>query len=397
MSDDERKRKALLAALMPSGENDSEREWTRSSENRHLGGQHQHTEKGKISLFEQVDAVLGTKKNQQQKQQKHEDSISLKWKLHSVAKDNDVGKEKSQTPRKWTSYLPLSSSAPSTDRSLNQKLENYNERSIFDVFKIPLAPPPRSPQAFDLDSYNEFCELLEKSLKKVDANADMQFITAAANISKEKKDKVLDWIRAEECLVPTQLELLQSSLTESMIVTCPAKFVSELKQQAQSFQNHMNLEDNQYNFAMQVLRRILTLCVDEHRALAIPVIWNKLKEAGNLDKTTIDLVLKGCTTFSASILSRNSNLPGSHDFLTHEAGTRELVDNIQQKKSVQVPVPEQVATAHDLLCDPTNQTISIRVRKLLNKRDSQGALDVIEKHMVCALWNVSNSNLRSRI
>mgnify|MGYP005840772307 CR=1 FL=1 len=279
----------------------------------------------------------------------------------------------SSRSRKWTSYLP------------KEDEDSLNEKSIFDVFKVPEPVPERNPNAFDLDAYNAFCSLLNEYFDAESKKSSK----LADELSHEMKQDVRRWIQKEEhqnlINLPTLNQLFQDELIKNgtliNLLQAKSDAKKEIRKQSTNFRKHLAWSNNQYKYAVKVLRELSKLSAQQNKAHPVVVIWEKLKEAGYLTNTTIGHCLQACNSFSAISLSRNRRTFASSALNNRLSGLlqHDSKGNVGDAEEETIAtVPEQLAITNDLLYEPTNQTISIQLRRSVSLGDAKGAFGFAE-------------------
>jgi hypothetical protein len=219
---------------------------------------------------------------------------------------------------------------------------------------------------------------------------------ASSSLSEEMKETVVRWIRKDECSVPLKLPTLSHLFKDSVNATgsqidqtrAKKKVNSEIRQQAKEFRKQLSWTNDHYNHAVKILGNLSKLSAKHHKAHPITVIWEKLKEAGYMKDTVINSCLQASMSFSGISLSRNrgslgSLTSGSRLYGMFDETKNGSIGNIDDnKEELTASIPEQLAITNDLLYEPTKQTISIQMKRLVGIGDADAAWDLIETKMV---------------
>lgn len=266
--------------------------------------------------------------------------------------------------------------------------------SIFDAFPVPDAPPPVSPNAYDDDAYRQYRDMIDDVL-----NQERFWRRHTRKpLTEEFMGPIRSWLQADETKVEYNLPLLQSSvkegvsskLTDDESQALAASFRMELEDQREAFLNNNPWSEKQYEHAKLALIQLGSLCAKRARSLPLDVAWEKIKEAGMvIDKSALNNYLYSCTVYSGR-QTPNLLAPSSGDSIldmlsatlrTTKLKSTEEKQNDKNEEYV-VNVPEEVATFHDLIYEPTEQSVTIRVKALVAKGDAHGAEYLLDRFLV---------------
>ena len=130
----------------------------------------------------------------------------------------------------------------------------------------------------------------------------------------------------------------------------------------------------------RLIASLLRYCAKRSRSDPMQVTWYKVKESG------LKLPQESVSTFLYVVATMGTGF-GSSVFRSDDEKDEEV--NIYL-------VPEEVATFHDLLCRPTESSISLRVKTLAEKGDTQTAEELLEafKVMLCSFSMFSTDLIR---
>jgi hypothetical protein len=258
-------------------------------------------------------------------------------------------------------------------------------RSIFDMF-----PPEtiRSPNAYEEEAYDEYLEILENIMK------EKIFLRQHTKkpLSGEKSKVVIDWLKSDEptiaCNLPMLDKAVRHGLPEEEAAQASSTFRSELTAQNEAFKAHHAWDELQYRVAIGALRKIGDICAKTAKATPLDIVWQKLKEVGyKMDKIMLHNFLYVSSTFSVrssrSLFPTRGRLGGSVlDFLDGGKSKEEKGDDalkaVEAAENEYIDVTSEVAVCHDFLFEPTEQSMSIRVRMLVSQgmpREAEILLD----------------------
>jgi pentatricopeptide repeat protein len=322
------------------------------------------------SFFDQVDDVMSEQRKQSAKLPK-ETQPFFELQPHRKVDDSSQAVHRRN---------------PSAQR-LNESVTDYSaEKSLFDVFKIPDPPPARSPTAFDATA----CEHYQEMLVDIISN-DRKFRRqhTAKPIPDSVADAVVAWLRSEEPTLPQELPSFQQALQEGVQPLNPHKersgtFVEETSRQKKLFLEKMGWNERQFKMAKGVLVQISNLCAKKARGQPLEVIWEKIKEAGVTDKKTLHNMLYVSATFSTGNRRKKAKygrLAGLSilDVLDAEPPFDGSSDGQQENEEL-VDMTDEIAIYHDLLHNPTEQSINIRVRLLVSQGNAKEAERLLNDH-----------------
>lgn len=116
--------------------------------------------------------------------------------------------------------------------------------------------------------------------------------------------------------------------------------------------------------SIQLITFLLRHCAKRSRSDPMHVCWYKVKESGlELPQDSISTFLYVVTTMGSSLGSMFNRSHGEEE------------ENIYL-------VPEEVATYHDLLCKPTESSVSLRIKTLAGQGDTVTAEELLEAFKV---------------
>jgi pentatricopeptide repeat protein len=257
-------------------------------------------------------------------------------------------------------------------------------KSLFDVFKIPDAPPARSPTAFDATA----CEHYQDMLGNIVAN-DKKF--RRKHTSNPIQDKfanpVLAWLQSEEPAIPQELPLFQQALQKGVQPLDPSnkpsdtfESVGDTLRQRKRFLKKMEWDDIQYKMAKGVLVQITNMCAKNARGQPLEVLWEKIKEAGISDKKILHNMLYVSATFSTGNRRKRAKYGQLAGLSILDVLDAESSSDGQQDDEEVVDMTDEIAIYHDVLHKSTEQSINIRVRLLVSQGNAKEAERLLNDH-----------------
>jgi Protein-only RNase P len=239
---------------------------------------------------------------------------------------------------------------------------------FFDVFKIPDPPTPRSPKAFDELAYSSYRDIL----KSVSNGEKFRRSHTKRPIPDKVAAAVMRWLEAEEreTVVPVMLPCLDSALRcgvppDSFLKRAgEGSLHSDIDAQRKNFLQASGWTSAEYNMAKGVLLQISNFCAKNANGQPLEVVWSKVKELGVSYQKTIQNLLYVSANFAVSG-RRRKKMGGSRLSLL------DILDDSEGSNGVETEsltdLTDEIATYHDLLFEPTEQSVSIRVNLLVSQ------------------------------
>ena len=349
------------------------------------------------SFFDEVNAIVATNK----------------------AKAAAAEKDQSTTTTTSSTHSSTSTTTPSSTSTSSSRVSILN-----------ILPPSttvrteRSIDAYDEYSYDKYYDLLEEMME------GPKFLrkNTRSSLDEDQAVSVIEWLQAEEPVIPINLPTLQSTWknstnnndnetsTATNEDTSKQLFRDELINQRQRLMEHYGWDDKQYSVAVGALTNMGNLCAKRATAPPIEVAWQKLKEAGyKMDKDTLHNYLYVSSTFSSlSSSSRYNQKNRKNSVVNFLDDISNTVNSTIKSKGVVSNHPEtgddneddwidvttEVALCHDILFEPTEQSTSIRVRMLVSQGKAKEAERLLDSSMVSlllALWVVFSTAFLSKL
>lgn len=180
--------------------------------------------------------------------------------------------------------------------------------------------------------------------------------------SEEDKLAVREYLLLREGIVPIHLPTLISKADgEPRLETAAtndavgSSLHSELEEQRLFFCEVSGLSSAQQKLTLRVLGYIGNYCAKKRSCVPLRIGWYKLKEMGASPRE--------------NVLST---------YLYGLALAEEEIQEISMRKKVSISLPEEVAAFHDSLFQPTEKTLTLRIKALVQKGDAMGAEQLLE-------------------
>ena len=181
--------------------------------------------------------------------------------------------------------------------------------------------------------------------------------------AEEDKLAVREYLLRRERIVPIHLPTLISKTPdgEPRLETAAtndavgSSLHSELEAQKLLFCEVSGLSSAQQKLALRVLGYIGNYCAKKRSCVPLRLGWYKLKEMGASPRE--------------NVLST---------YLYGLALAEEKMQEIPMRKEVSRSLPEEVAAFHDSLFQPTEKTLTLRIKALVEKGDAMGAERLLE-------------------
>jgi hypothetical protein len=317
--------------------------------------------------------------------------------------------------------------SPSSPHSSNSSPPSSSRVSVVDILPpssttTTTTTTERSIDAYDEYSYDKYYDLLGETM---DGPRFLRKNTRSP-LDDDQAASVIQWLQAEEPVVPINLPTLQSawkkgnnsdndndnedSTTSSQDTS--KRFRNELLNQRNLLMEHYGWNDKQYSVAVGALTNMGNLCAKRATGPPLEVAWPKLKEAGyRMDKDTLHVFLYVSSTFSSlsssrynqkttrnrkhsvgSFLDDISNYNSPSTTIHSTTKNKSVVSNhpntskADEEEDDWIDVTTEVALCHDILFEPTEQSTSIRVRMLVSQGKAKEAEILLDSSMVSLFW-----------
>ena len=339
------------------------------------------------NIDETSTSFFGSSQAETQKQQQQEsksDTVegSSRYNTESITKLLIQSTSVNSNQRR-TSALPVPSNIPL-----------LSESSIFDVFQVPEAPQiqisqdvKRSPNAYPLEAVKQYYEILEP------------IVTSKRFIRKNPEKEVhsiVEWLKADEPVLLHDLPTFQAALKGELDlpkekIRTRSNIQMELSDQRTRFCKHYNLPDNKSTAVAQNGLNITTsMCARYGKGLPVEIIWEKMKESGIFPKDLLQNLMYVAATFTTGSArsrrkrrSKYGHLAGIAsilDVLAADEFTNTDDNNNGEDETDLVDISDEIAILHDLLYEPSEQSINIRVKLLVAQGKAKEAERLLNDH-----------------
>jgi hypothetical protein len=126
-----------------------------------------------------------------------------------------------------------------------------------------------------------------------------------------------------------------------------------------------NLSEEFHEVATLLITYLLRHCAKRSRSDPMHICWYKVKESG------MKLPQDSISTFLYVVATMGSGF-----------STFKSARSWEEEEENPYLVPEEVATFHDLLCRPTESSVSLRIKTLAGKGDTETAEELLEAYKV---------------
>jgi hypothetical protein len=314
----------------------------------------------------------------------------------------DEIKERQRKPSLSEFELPLASAAADGSSSATllgtrsrrvpvlSTIPLKTESSLFDVFSVPEPPPlvvskKRSPNAFAEEAVNQYWDVLEPILQ---SDKFMKKHTASP-LNKQILKPVQEWLRLDEPGILYDLPTFQQALKGGVQMTYKGElrptFQAELAEQAARFCKHFDFNERQAKLVLIGFTVVTGMCARHGKGLPVEVVWEKVKESGMITKELLHNLLYVSATFSTGSVRSRRKRRSKYGHLAGIASILDVLDvndkmdealngEINNEEDL-VDLTDEIAIFHDLLYEPTEQSINVRVKLLV----AQGKAKEAEK------------------
>lgn len=379
-----------------------------------------------ISDYWGEDVISGEKKRQaMKKDHKTKGVIPSGAKFVSFFDEVDARMETSRTYKLSDRFESRSSASNSTSTAkknplfdlLNKNSGEDERKSIFDAFPLHAKEP--NPLAYDKKMFRHYQEAMTEVLESDKFRR--------AHTRKPIKDDVLnpiiEWLVKDEQSLEYKYEALDDAISKGINIDdsiptgspdnddtgckkkkkkrmkalrdevfCDGsefhKFHSQLMKQRNEFMESTGLSVEQMDIAERAINVLASNCAKSTNSLPLSIVWEKIKESGFIlsnDTLNVLLYVSGTLThglFSSSIKSgfssngRKKHMSAVMSILGSDE--KDSIDKEEEKEKEVIDFPTEVAYFHDLLYNPTEKSVSLRVKRLVSKGDAVGAEKLLD-------------------
>jgi pentatricopeptide repeat protein len=271
--------------------------------------------------------------------------------------------------------------------SIHSTISN-SDTSLFDVFRLPDPPlatvsTVRGPDSYPAASMEQYYQILEPVL------TSQKFRKKHTNqpVSDEDAQPVVEWLRLDGPALPCQLPTFQKALKAGVEPLQRGKerhFDEEVGLQRKRFYTHCGFRERQMKIASGAMFQVTNMCARNGKGLPLEVIWAKVKECGMTDKLLLHNLLYVSATFSTGSAQSRRKRRSKYG---HLVGITSILDVLDPDTDDQgeddddiIDLTDEIAIYHDLLYEPTEQSINIRVRLLVAQGKAKEAERLLNEH-----------------
>jgi len=373
------------------------------------------------SIFKKVEVIMKDAKAEQKLEESQLPNIFSQPTRRKCAKTASQSFKSTAILHNTSKKTVSPKSKKQQSSSARQPPSKELDPRFLELFKLPeISNDNENEQTSEMDpSWQQYSTLLEDQLFNRVRNPKWR----RTHTSKLETDDVVGpveaWLRLDQPAISIELPTLDRALRHEVDTPTASSFHSEfaeeIRLQRARFQDHMKFTDYQYSMAQGACVKLSCLCAQQALTLAPGVIWEKIKEAGITDQTVLSQIMYVASTFSAPSNPKKSSmyarLTGASvlDVIFAKKNDDELDDfdfgdgkimasgnpPVTSGTSIygdyksdmaetdncddMVDMADEIATYHDLLHQPTEQSITIRLRLLA----AQGKAKEAEALILC--------------
>ncbi len=248
-------------------------------------------------------------------------------------------------------------------------------------------------------------------------------IVTSPNDSEDKEDITQSDNFSGNSSTSSNMTLDKKSMRKSFRVEVSTKgsqsqqFLEQLQEQRQSFMEKSGFTNQQYDHAVRAFNILSSRCAKIGSTSSVSIAWEKMKEAGIIpasDAMTSYLYVSGMMTASglfrmppslenahltaaaattaSNHLSSVLNILGTANNLeTTRLPNKNDNETENNNPSGRIDLPTEIAVFHDLLFEPTEKSISLRVKRLVSQGNASGAEELLN-----SIPSISNDDAKLR-
>ena len=379
-----------------------------------------------ISDYWGEDVISGEKKRQAlKKEQNTKETVPNVAKFVSFFDEVDARMETSRKYKLSDRFESQSSASNSSSTAkknplfdlLNKNSGEDKTKSIFDAFPLNAKEP--NPLAYDKKMFRHY----QQAMTEVLESDKFRRAHTRKPIKDDVLNPVIEWLVKDEQSLEYKYEAMDDAISKGINIDdttftgnldnddigrkkkkkrrkkalrdevfCDGsefhKFHSQLMKQRIEFMESTGLSAEQMDIAERAINILASNCARSSNSLPLSIVWEKIKESGFIlsnDTLNVLLYVSGTLThglFSAPIKSGfSSNGRKKHmSAVMSILGTdeKESIDKEEENEKEIIDFPTEVAYFHDLLYNPTEKSVSLRVKRLVSKGDAVGAEKLLD-------------------
>lgn len=259
-----------------------------------------------------------------------------------------------------------------------------NGETLFDVFPVP-TKIHRKSNAFPEEEFLAY----ESIIQDIIANPDFRKMHKRKPIKEADARPVEQWLTSDVPLVkfdvPSFLNAVEGGKQPKMVSEIDQAAASEVREQKRRFMETMDFSQKQYEMMAGALFKMANTLAKTGNGQPMPVMWEKIKEAGISDKGMIHNVLYVTATFPSGQANSSAKRKSKYGHLTGLVSILDVIDATGSRgvdisiDDDSIDLVDQIAIYHDLLHKPTEQSINIRMKLLVAQGKAQEADTLLQE------------------
>jgi hypothetical protein len=253
-------------------------------------------------------------------------------------------------------------------------------KSIFDAF--PIEKKVHNPNAYEKESFEPF----EKFIRDIVYSDKFQRKNTRKPLQEEHLNPVIEWLLKDEKLIPYEYSIIQEAaytgIDSSVLVlqgggSKRIAFKDQLKSQKESFLKKTKFTEEQYKLALRSFSVLASTCAKHCTEEPLVIAWEKMKEAGMIptsDVIDVFLYVTGTMMPTGFLTSsrRSKNARRELSSVMSILGSKGMEES-KEEIDYSIDLATELALFHDLLYEPTEKSISLRVKRLVAMGDAEAA------------------------
>jgi hypothetical protein len=265
---------------------------------------------------------------------------------------------------------------------------DYNSTSesdvdILNVFKVPDMPKARRPDAYPLESWESYTAML----REVASDGKIRKRNSIKPFADDVASSVMEYLEKDYAVVEFNCPTYEKALRgEELQHSMRKEIKSEIKLQRERFCEATGFTYEQHGEMVKIALMLVTnLCASRGQGSPLPVLWGKMKEAGICNSKSLCILLYVASTFvinnSYTKMGSLNDSPVLLQILSTSKNNDDSINNSNDDSMVSnttLDILDEIATLHDLLYSPSEQTALIRVRLLVAQNNASAAEAVLQ-------------------
>ena len=171
-------------------------------------------------------------------------------------------------------------------------------------------------------------------------------------------------ITVQDSNIPLELKTQQDLFMAKLLSNNPDLLEAFVSDETDEYEAKIMITKQFHAISIQLITFLLRHCAKRSRSDPMHVCWYKVKESG------LKLPQDSISTFLYVVTNMGSSL-----------GSMFMRSNGEKEENIYL-VPEEVATYHDLLCKPTESSVSLRIKTLSGQGDTATAEELLDAFKV---------------